>query len=210
MRPWHSEDRLCCFVADGAGGHGGGDVAAKLVVSHIIEQASLAPLARADEVQDLLIDANAHLRRHQADSATTKDMHSTVVALFVDLNGQEALWGHAGDSRLYVFRDGVMLSHTRDHSVVQLMADAGCSCQSRSAPIRAGEGSALQRAQDLLVSIVPRPGRQAARRPPAVHRGLWEYIDEAEMCRAGARLRPAPGSRSSGSAPHPPRAEGHP
>ncbi|MBC7939007.1 MAG: protein phosphatase 2C domain-containing protein, partial [Chitinophagaceae bacterium] len=37
---------LCCVVADGAGGHGGGDIASKLVVRHIIDQAALAPLAR--------------------------------------------------------------------------------------------------------------------------------------------------------------------
>jgi len=122
---WHSEDHLCCVVADGAGGHGGGDVASKLVVRHILDQASLAPLARADEVQDLLIDTNAQLRRHQSESDRTRDMHSTVVALFIDLQSQEALWGHAGDSRLYLFRDGVMLSHTRDHSMVQDLVDAG-------------------------------------------------------------------------------------
>jgi serine/threonine protein phosphatase PrpC len=104
---WRTDERLCCVVADGAGGHGGGDVAAKLVVRHIIDQASLAPLARADEVQDLLIDANAataaasvRLRQHQGHA-------QHVVALFVDLTCQEALWGHAGDSRLYVFRDGL-------------------------------------------------------------------------------------------------------
>ncbi|MGZ8254152.1 MAG: PP2C family protein-serine/threonine phosphatase [Burkholderiaceae bacterium] len=188
---WHSEDRLCCVVADGAGGHGGGDVAAKLVVSHIIDQASLAPLARADEVQDLLIDANAHLRRHQSDSDRTKDMHSTVVALFVDLTSQEALWGHAGDSRLYLFRDGLMLSQTRDHSVVQLMADAGLLMpeQMRTHPRRSELQSALGSApEDLLVSTVAHPW---SLRPRDVFLlctdGLWEYVDEAEMCASLSR-----------------------
>jgi serine/threonine protein phosphatase PrpC len=188
---WHTDDRLCCVVADGAGGHGGGDVAAKLVVSHIIGQASLAPLARADEVQDLLVDANAHLRRHQSDSDRTKDMHSTVVALFVDLTCQEALWGHAGDSRLYLFRDGLMVSHTRDHSVVQLMADAGLLMpeQIRTHPRRSELQSALGSApEDLLVSTVASPW---SLRPRDVFLlctdGLWEYVDEAEMCASLSR-----------------------
>jgi len=188
---WHSEDRLCCVVADGAGGHGGGDVAAKLVVNHVIDQASLAPLARADEVQDLLKDANAHLRRHQSDSDSTKDMHSTVVALFVDLTCQEALWGHAGDSRLYLFRDGLMVSHTRDHSVVQLMADAGLLMpeQIRTHPRRSELQSALGSApEDLLVSTVTRPW---SLKPHDVFLlctdDLWEYVDEAEMCASLSR-----------------------
>ncbi|MEO8310256.1 MAG: protein phosphatase 2C domain-containing protein [Caldimonas sp.] len=183
---WRSDDRLCCVVADGAGGHGGGDVAARLVVNHIVEQASLAPLARADEVQDLLLDANAHLRRHQADSHTTRDMHSTVVALFVDLARQEALWGHAGDSRLYVFRDGLMVSHTRDHSVVQLMADAGLLMpeQIRTHPRRSELQSALGSApEDLLVSTVTSPWSLRARDVFLLcSDGLWEWVDEAEMC----------------------------
>jgi PPM family protein phosphatase len=188
---WQSEQRLCCVVADGAGGHGGGDVASKLVVRHIIDQASLAPLARADEVQDLLIDTNAQLRRHQSESDSTRDMHSTVVALFVDLTSREALWGHAGDSRLYLFRDGQILSQTRDHSVVQLMVDAGFLMpeQMRTHPRRSELQSALGSApEDLLVSTAAKPWLL---QPHDVFLlctdGLWEYVDEAEMCASLSR-----------------------
>lgn len=183
---WHSDERLCCVVADGAGGHGGGDVASKLVVRHIIDQSSLAPLARADEVQDLLIDTNAQLRRHQSQSQRTQDMHSTVVALFVDLGCGEALWGHAGDSRLYLFRDGAMLSHTRDHSVVQAMVDAGLLMpeQVRTHPRRGELQSALgSLPEDLLVSIATKPWPLKPRDVFLLCTdGLWEYVDEAEMC----------------------------
>lgn len=188
---WQSERRLCCVVADGAGGHGGGDVASQLVVRHIIDQASLAPLTRADEVQDLLIDTNAQLRRHQSESGSTRDMHSTVVALFVDLASREALWGHAGDSRLYLFRDGSMLSHTRDHSAVQAMVDAGLLMpeQLRQHPRRSELQSALGcRPEDLLVSTAARPWLLE---PHDVFLlctdGLWEYVDEAEMCASLSR-----------------------
>lgn len=183
---WRSEQRLCCVVADGAGGHGGGDVASKLVVRHIIDQASLAPLARTDEVEDLLIDTNVQLRRHQSEADNTRDMHSTVVALFVDLESHEALWGHAGDSRLYLFRDGLMLSHTRDHSAVQAMVDAGLLMpeQMRTHPRRGELQSALGcRPEDLLVSTATQPWKL---KPHDVFLlctdGLWEYVNEAEMC----------------------------
>ena len=188
---WHSEQRLCCVVADGAGGHGGGDIASKLVVRHIIDQVSSAPLARADEVQDLLIDTNAQVLRHQCESDTQKDMHSTVVALFVDLACQEALWGHAGDSRLYLFRDGLMLSHTRDHSIVQSMVDAGelMPEQMRTHPRRSELQSALgSRPEDLLVSSATRPWLLKPRDVFLLCTdGLWEFVDEAEMCASLSR-----------------------
>ena len=122
---WHSAQHLCCVVADGAGGHGGGDIASKLAVSHIIEQFAGAPLSRPDEVHDLLLDTNTTVIRHRADGAEQANMHTTVVCLFIDLAQGLALWGHAGDSRLYVFRDRQMLAHTRDHSVVQSLVEAG-------------------------------------------------------------------------------------
>jgi serine/threonine protein phosphatase PrpC len=188
---WRSEQRLCCVVADGAGGHGGGDVASKLVVRHIIDQASLAPLARTDEVEDLLIDTNVQLRRHQSQSDSTRDMHSTVVALFVDLESREALWGHAGDSRLYLFRDGLMLSHTRDHSAVQAMVDAGLLMpeQMRSHPRRGELQSALGcRPEDLLVSTASQPWMLKANDVFLLCTdGLWEYVNEAEMCASLSR-----------------------
>ena len=183
---WRSAQRLCCVVADGAGGHGGGDIASKLVVRHIIDQASLAPLARTDEVHDLLIDTNVQLRRHRTESGSTQDMHSTVVALFVDLSCDEALWGHAGDSRLYLFRDGQLLSHTRDHSVVQALVDAGDLLpeQMRKHPRRSELQSALGSSpEDLLVSTLAIPWPL---KPHDVFLlctdGLWEYVDEAELC----------------------------
>ena len=188
---WHSERRLCCVVADGAGGHGGGDIASKLVVRHIIDQVSAAPLARADEVHDLLLDTNAQVRRHQSDSDSTRDMHSTVVALFVDLARQEALWGHAGDSRLYLFRDGLMLAHTRDHSVVQSMVDAGLLGpeQMRTHPRRSELESALgSPPEDLLVATATRPWLLQPRDVFLLCTdGLWEYVDEAEMCASLSR-----------------------
>jgi PPM family protein phosphatase len=142
---WHSDTHLCCVVADGAGGHGGGDIASRLAVKHILEQTAAAPLATVDEVHDLLLDTNASVRRHRADGEAQRHMHSTVVALFIDLQRAEALWGHAGDSRLYLFRDGQMLAHTRDHSLVQTLVEAGLLSpdQTRTHPRRSELQSAL-------------------------------------------------------------------
>ena len=183
---WHSDDHLCCVVADGAGGHGGGDIASKLAVSHILDQTSAAPLASVQDVHDLLLDTNANVRRHRADGEAQRHMHSTVVALFIDLQQAQALWGHAGDSRLYLFRDGQMLAHTRDHSLVQSLVEAGLLTpdQTRTHPRRSELQSALGTdPAQFMLSTASRPWTLKAGDVFLMCTdGLWEYVNEAEMC----------------------------
>jgi serine/threonine protein phosphatase PrpC len=52
-------------------------------------------------------------------------MHATAVVLLVDTGSRQALWGHVGDSRLYLVRDGEVSALTRDDSVLQWMVEAG-------------------------------------------------------------------------------------
>ena len=183
---WHSDNHLCCVVADGAGGHGGGDIAARIAVRHIIEQFAAAPLAAPEEVRELLLDTNANVIRHRADGEAQAHMHTTVVSLFIDLDRAQALWGHAGDSRLYVFRDGQLLAHTRDHSLVQSLVEAGLltADQMRTHPRRSELHSALgTEPEDLRVTIITRPWTLV---PGDVFLlctdGLWEYVEDHEMC----------------------------
>lgn len=113
-----------CFVlADGAGGHQAGDVASRTAVDAVLAAFTPAPLCTPGEIRRLLETANESVLQAQEKSGL--DMHSTVVALLCDTDRGEAVWGHAGDSRLYVFRDGSLLGRTRDHSLLQSMIDAG-------------------------------------------------------------------------------------
>jgi PPM family protein phosphatase len=183
---WHSDDHLCCVVADGAGGHGGGDIAARLAVRHIIEQFAAAPLSTPEEVHALLVGTNANVILHRADGEAQRQMHSTVVSLFIDLDSGQALWGHAGDSRLYVFREGQVLAHTRDHSLVQSLVEAGLLRpeEMRSHPRRSELHSALgTEAEDLRITTVPRPWPLVAGDVFLLCTdGLWEYVEDAQMC----------------------------
>ncbi|MBP6190069.1 MAG: protein phosphatase 2C domain-containing protein, partial [Azonexus sp.] len=55
---WTSEDACCWVLSDGLGGHGGGDIASKLVVSTILHGFAAKPLVDGVNVTKLLDQAN--------------------------------------------------------------------------------------------------------------------------------------------------------
>ena len=182
---WHSNERLCCVVADGAGGHGGGDIASRLVVRYIIERCAQASVDSAEAVHALIVDANRELLAQRVPDSVRQDMHTTVVALFVDLARGRALWGHAGDSRLYAFRDGALALHTRDHSLVQSLVDGGLLTEDRmrTHPQRSELLSALGTQDDELQVAVSSSAwpLQAGDVFLLCTDSLWEYVDDAEL-----------------------------
>jgi protein phosphatase/serine/threonine-protein phosphatase Stp1 len=110
-------------VADGAGGHAAGEVASAMLVDALKtmplglgQDESLAEMrARITEVHVAL--------RGEAQKRGADAMASTIVILLVHGAQYLALW--AGDSRIYVLRDGMLRQITRDHSFVQGLVDAG-------------------------------------------------------------------------------------
>ena len=125
----HNEDSLLLrddvatwVVADGMGGHEKGEWAS----NEIVEAVRQAPLgADFDPAVAILADAvhAANARIHQAGVEGGKRMGSTVVALHISGSLFACLW--AGDSRIYLLRDGALHQLTRDHTQVQDMVDAG-------------------------------------------------------------------------------------
>jgi len=115
----------CYVVSDGAGGHFGGAVASQLVVEALLEE-----VARAAQFSPMVLElgfaraARVLAERKRHDSALSA-MSATIAALLIDPEGQRAVFGHLGDSRILHFRSGALHSITRDHSVVQRLVDAG-------------------------------------------------------------------------------------
>jgi serine/threonine-protein phosphatase Stp1 len=111
-------------VADGAGGHGAGDVASQAVVE------ALSGLPRVLSAAELLAQVRLRLNAVHTDlvaraeaAGPSRILASTVVVLLARGGHYAALW--AGDSRIYLLREGEFRRVTRDHSVVQEMVDAG-------------------------------------------------------------------------------------
>jgi serine/threonine protein phosphatase PrpC len=103
-------------VADGMGGHHGGDVAATRLVEALDRIDHRSPgYTRLNDVRREIETVNTTL--FDAEGGTT------LVALLVHEGHYACLW--AGDSRVYLLRNGRLDAITRDHSVVQALVDGG-------------------------------------------------------------------------------------
>ena len=123
----YSRDVLLMAIADGMGGHEGGEVAAEIAVSEITRRFQQEARNKLRKPFDFLLSAiqSAHraIVSHAVEHNLLECPRTTCVACIVQ-NGC-AYWAHAGDSRLYVLRGGDLAAHTSDHSKVQQMIDAG-------------------------------------------------------------------------------------
>lgn len=122
---WNDGRHVICLVADGAGGHGGGDVAAAIARQTVLGGFAAAPGFDPEALRRLLEQANRDIVERQAEGGKLAAMRSTVVAAVLDLHDNRFIWAHAGDSRAYLFRDGALAARTQDHSVVQQMIAGG-------------------------------------------------------------------------------------
>lgn len=140
----HNEDTIGCdesiglaVLADGMGGHRGGEMASAITVSTIIETVSekLKKLGSGDTdeetgfsmeslaVHEAVALANKNVHDSSAANAQYRGMGTTVVVtLFYDNRFTVA---HVGDSRLYRLRDMELEQITRDHSLMQELIDRG-------------------------------------------------------------------------------------
>jgi len=131
----YSRDALLMVIADGMGGHYYGEVAAQIAVQVLVE--TFQRDAKPDIHDPFMFLQKAISTAHRAivdftDTHKLKDSpRTTCVACIVQDN--IAYWAHAGDSRLYLIRGGKVLTHTRDHSRVQLLMDQGVITQEQAA-----------------------------------------------------------------------------
>jgi serine/threonine protein phosphatase PrpC len=147
LRPCDGGRSLLAAVADGMGGHQGGALAAEIVVEKLGALAERAdPGAGMGRYEALLVgvhEADGAVRERGAHDIGLGGMGSTVVAAWFDRAGCTHL--HAGDSRLYHFRDGRVRYRTRDHTVVQVLVDQGqmTEAEARTHPVRSQLTSCL-------------------------------------------------------------------
>jgi len=167
---------ICMVVADGLGGHGGGDRASQMACHTIT--GSWDGTVSPQYLEDLLQKAHEAIHEIQTEDCAMK---STAVTLTVQ--GAKVVWGHVGDSRLYYFHNGELAFRTQDHSVSQLAVDMGeiTADQIRFHEDRNRLLRALGMDGDVTVEIGQTTLVEGQHAFLLCTDGFWEYVLEEEM-----------------------------
>ena len=112
-------------VADGMGGHAGGDVASHLVIRHLLQLDKEYPdvIAAQQELLATLLQANDMLSDVVYEHPELAGLGTTVSAML--RVGRQVVIAHIGDSRIYLLREGNLSQVTVDHTFVQRLIDSG-------------------------------------------------------------------------------------
>jgi serine/threonine protein phosphatase PrpC len=130
-----TRDALLLVLADGMGGHIGGEIAATIMMQSIsaLFQQQATPYVKKPErfLEDAFIEAHQEIHRYREANNLPETPRTTVVACLVQHNN--AIWAHCGDSRLYWLRRGQILGRTRDHSHIEHLISKGLADPSERA-----------------------------------------------------------------------------
>ncbi|RMC35409.1 PP2C family protein-serine/threonine phosphatase [Paracoccus alkanivorans] len=194
----HNEDSIATFpelglwaVADGMGGHSAGDVASALIVE---ELGSLGVSVSAQDqrarVMERLDRAHHRIAEH-AHANNLGTVGTTIAALLIHEAELSCVW--AGDSRIYLLREGALTALTQDHSEIAQLVASGVmtEAEARVAPGR----NVITRAIGIgaeprpqVVSGVVKPGDRLL----LCSDGLTEHLDDAELAAMLCEPRSAP------------------
>lgn len=174
-------DAYCFVVADGLGGHGGGDVASKCAVE------AVCTMFRTTGYTDAFFASAAAAAQkriviEQMETHRVSQMKTTLVILVV--TPQKTYWAHIGDSRLYHWKGKKLKERTTDHSVPQMLALSGeiQETEIRHHPDRNRLLRVLGVRGDQPNLEIGKPVRNAG-----FHRyllctdGYWELVNENQM-----------------------------
>lgn len=103
-------------IADGMGGHAGGEVASQIAVDTITDILNSADTIDAKLLEKALRKANDAILKAATDDAELHGMGTT--AVIAALVGKQLIHAHVGDSRLYRIRKGTLEQLTDDHSLL--------------------------------------------------------------------------------------------
>jgi PPM family protein phosphatase len=110
-------------VADGMGGHQGGEVASKLALETLGRLALQDSSDTAPDLADAVREANRAVLEKASTDPGLHGMGTTLTAVVA--GGNRVFLAHVGDSRAYLLRDGRMEQLTEDHTVVEGLVQEG-------------------------------------------------------------------------------------
>ena len=105
-------------VADGMGGHAGGEVASALALETL-----RTTHESSGDISAGVREANVAVHERQAGDPDLAGMGTTLTAMLIDDGGVRVV--HVGDSRAYLLRDGKLTQITEDHTLVRELVQEG-------------------------------------------------------------------------------------
>ena len=127
LNAWPEQDGILAVVADGMGGNSAGEIAAQLAIDTFAELLTnplpLTPSEQYDALLESCYLADERIRCEGVKSFQTLGMGTTIVAAIV--TPTTCVHVHAGDSRLYHFRQSEQKYRTSDHSIVEMLLEMG-------------------------------------------------------------------------------------
>lgn len=180
-----TDEGVLLVLADGMGGHAGGELAAQSLVDIARDRYLNAPrpVAQAGRfLADILVETHNALLRVAADRDMGNIPGTTAVLCLIQNGHME--WAHVGDSRLYLFRGGVPVFRTTDHSYVEQLYRQGVisrseqdshprrnhvtqciGCMPQAPEVEVGKGKLLRKDDVILLCSD----------------GLWSALDDAQL-----------------------------
>ncbi len=183
------------IVADGMGGHRGGETASRLTVETVGEVFCRSGAAPEETLREALEAANSRVHGMATSNPELGGMGTTAVVLLFCPDGAGFV-AHVGDSRLYRYRDDVLRALTRDHSVVAELERRGL--------LTAEQAAVHPRRNEIIrsVGIEPRVDVETSRleiRPGDRYLlcsdGLSGMLDETEIAVILDEAEPAEAAR---------------
>lgn len=121
-----TDNCILLVLADGIGGKKGGDLAAQTLIDTVtnIFESSATPIEDPKRYLTNLLRVS-----HNAVTTMGKNQQPTIepgtTAVLCLIQDDKAYWAHVGDSRFYLFREGLSLYRTKDHSYVEELYQRG-------------------------------------------------------------------------------------
>jgi|KBSMisStaDraftv2_1062788.scaffolds.fasta_scaffold01227_7 protein phosphatase len=194
------------LVADGMGGMAAGDVASRMAICKLIELLvdtsdwTLA-LKRNKDVKTVFermtrrfYDIDRTLKQEASSDHTLSGMGTTLTV--AGTLGNDLVLGHVGDSRAYLLRGDIFRQLTRDHTLAQMLIDAGVANSDDPAPrsmrhvLTAAIGSLDERIEPQVQRFRLQPGDQLL----LCTDGLTEMVDDELIASV---LREAPSAQAA-------------
>lgn len=166
-------------VADGMGGHRGGNVASAMAIA-CLHELNLNLQPEEAEFLKVVNNANSSIWERQFNDVSLSGMGTTLTALW---EGKDSLLlAHVGDSRAYCLAGGVLTQVTTDHSLVGELLRSGAITpeMARNYPYRNIVTRAVGTDGSLLTDFVWHP-RQAGNRWLLCTDGLTEYANSEQI-----------------------------